>query len=75
MGLFGHLVRPLTPKSGAEVIVFLGHDKWFPRNVVLVVRVDHLRFDGEGLRYRSTSVRQGMYFPKMLSNEAWLDRP
>jgi carbonic anhydrase len=32
MGLLGHLARPLTPKSGAKAIVFLGRDNGLPWN-------------------------------------------
>jgi hypothetical protein len=39
MGLLGHLARPLTPKSGAKAIVFLGRDNGLPRNAALDVRV------------------------------------
>ena len=39
MGLLGHLARPLTPKSGAKAIVFLGRDNGLPWNAALDVRV------------------------------------
>jgi hypothetical protein len=35
MGLLGHLARPLTPKSGAKAIVFLGRDNGLPWNAAL----------------------------------------
>jgi hypothetical protein len=38
MGLLGHLARPLTPKSGAKAIVFLGRDNGFLGNAALDVR-------------------------------------
>jgi hypothetical protein len=39
MGLLGHLGRPLTPKSGAKAIVFLGRDNGLPWNAALDVRI------------------------------------
>jgi len=39
VGLLGHLARPLTPKSGAKAIVFLGRDNGLPWNAALDVRV------------------------------------
>src|SRR5260370_36739765 len=35
----GHLARPLTPKSAAKAIVFLGRDNGLPWNAALDVRV------------------------------------
>jgi len=35
----GHLARPLTPKSGAKAIVFLGRNNGLPWNAALDIRV------------------------------------